>query len=91
MHPCSPEIIVPPDLEALDALVKMQTGQHSRLLVVEQGRLRGILALSDMLQYLSLKQELDRTIQDSSLGASGTQGTSRTDPAGAARPSRAAP
>jgi signal-transduction protein with cAMP-binding, CBS, and nucleotidyltransferase domain len=68
MHPCSPEIIVRPDLEALDALVKMQSGQHGRLLVVEQGHLRGILALSDMLQYLSLKQELDRTIQDSSLG-----------------------
>jgi Zn-dependent protease len=91
MHPCSSEIIVPPDLEALDALVKMQSGQHSRLLVVEQGRLRGILALSDMLQYLSLKQELDRTIQDSSLGASGIQDTSRTGPAGAARASQAAP
>jgi CBS domain-containing protein len=71
MHPCSPEIIVPPDLEPLDALVKMQSGQHSRLFVVEQGHLRGILALSDMLQY-PLKQGLDRTIQDSSLGASGT-------------------
>jgi CBS domain-containing protein len=84
MHPCSSEIIVPPDLEALDALVKMQSGQHSRLLVVEQGRLRGILALSDMLQYLSLKQELDGSIQGFSLGASRTQDTSRTRAAGTA-------
>lgn len=66
MHPCLPEIIVPPDLQALDALAKMQGGRHSRLLVVEQGRLRGILALSDMLQYLSLKQELDQQTQSRS-------------------------
>lgn len=39
-------------------------GRHSRLLVVEQGRLPGVLALSDMLQYLSLKQELDRNMED---------------------------
>ncbi len=52
MHPCTSEIIIPPDLEALEALIKMQGGRHSRLLVVEQGRLRGVLALSDMLQYL---------------------------------------
>ncbi|QQO24398.1 site-2 protease family protein [Bradyrhizobium diazoefficiens] len=64
MRPCSPEIIVPPHLDALEALVRMQGGRHSRLLVVEQGRLLGVLALSDMLQYLSLKQELDRNMQD---------------------------
>ena len=59
MQPCSPDIIVPPDSDALEALKKMQGGRHSRLLVVENGRLGGILALSDMLQYLSLKQELE--------------------------------
>lgn len=64
MRPCSPEIIVPPHLDALEALARMQGGRHSRLLVVEQGRLLGVLALSDMLQYLSLKQELDRNMQD---------------------------
>ncbi|RXG93686.1 CBS domain-containing protein [Bradyrhizobium zhanjiangense] len=64
MRPCSPEIIVPPHLDALEALARMQGGRHSRLLVVEQGRLIGVLALSDMLQYLSLKQELDQNMQD---------------------------
>lgn len=64
MRPCSPEIIVPPHLDALEALARMQGGRHSRLLVVEQGQLLGVLALSDMLQYLSLKQELDRNMRD---------------------------
>lgn len=91
MRPCSPEIVIPPDLEALEALVKMQGGRHSRLLVVEEGRLRGVLALSDMLQYLSLKQELGGNIRDSSLSSSKTPGTSTTGAAGAARPYQAAP
>jgi Zn-dependent protease/CBS domain-containing protein len=60
MQPCSPDIIVPPDCDALEALTKMQAGGHSRLLVVEHGVLRGILALSDMLQYVSLKEELEQ-------------------------------
>jgi Zn-dependent protease len=77
MHPCSPEIIVPPDLEALEALVKMQSGRHSRLLVVDQGRLVGILALSDMLQYLSLKQELDQSMTGASRGVSSGHDGSR--------------
>jgi predicted transcriptional regulator len=59
MQPCSPDIIVPPDCDALEALKKMQGGRHSRLLIVENGQLGGVLALSDMLQYLSLKQELE--------------------------------
>jgi Zn-dependent protease/CBS domain-containing protein len=61
MQPCLPQIVVPPDCDALEALTRMQGGRHSRLLVVENGRLRGILALSDMLQYLSLKQELEKS------------------------------
>jgi Zn-dependent protease/CBS domain-containing protein len=59
MQQCSPDVIVPPDCDALEALKKMQDGRHSRLLVVENGQLRGVLALSDMLQYLSLKLELE--------------------------------
>jgi Zn-dependent protease len=74
MRPCSPEIIVPPHLDALEALARMQGGRHSRLLVVEHGRLIGVLALSDMLQYLSLKQELDRNIQDPSWSAARLRG-----------------
>lgn len=63
MHPCSSEIIVPPDLDALDALAKMQGGRHSRLMVVDHGRLSGILSLSDMLEYLSLRQQFDQDKQ----------------------------
>jgi CBS domain-containing protein len=58
MDTCSSEIIVPPGCSALDALGKMQAGRHKRLLVADRGDLRGVLTLSDMLQYLSLKEEL---------------------------------
>ncbi|HYZ40974.1 MAG TPA: site-2 protease family protein, partial [Stellaceae bacterium] len=58
MEPCSPDNTVSPDADALDALMQMQRTGNSRLLVVEQGRLAGILSLRDMLQFLSLKLEL---------------------------------
>lgn len=35
-----------------------QTG-HSRLLVVEDGRLAGILSVRDLLRFLALKSELE--------------------------------
>lgn len=35
-----------------------QTGS-SRLMVIEEGRLSGIIALKDMLKFLSLKVELE--------------------------------
>ncbi|MCK1735893.1 CBS domain-containing protein [Bradyrhizobium sp. 138] len=54
----------------MEARAKMQGSRHSRLLVVDQGRLVGILALSDMLQYLSLKQELDPSMAGASASAS---------------------
>lgn len=37
----------------------MKRAGASRLMVVERGRLVGIIALKDMLEFLSLKVELD--------------------------------
>ena len=74
MQSCSPDIIVPPDCDALEALTKMQRGRHSRLLVVEDGQLRGILALSDMLQYLSLKLQLETQAAPGAAAASANDG-----------------
>jgi len=57
MEPCSPSNTVPPDADALEALMQMQRTGNSRLLVVDRGRLSGVLSLRDMLQFLSLKLE----------------------------------
>jgi Zn-dependent protease/predicted transcriptional regulator len=52
------ENTVSSDTDALAALSKMQRAGNSRLLVVDRGALVGILSLKDMLQHLSLRQEL---------------------------------
>ncbi len=56
--PCSPDITIGPDEDAVRALATMSRTGNSRLLVVEGERLLGILTLKDMLQFLSLKLEL---------------------------------
>lgn len=56
---CDAENTVGPDDDAMAALAKMSGNQLSRLMVVEGDRLVGVLALKDMLQFLSLKVELE--------------------------------
>jgi CBS domain-containing protein len=56
-------ISVPPDADALDALGKMQRTGSSRLLVMDQDRLVGIVSLKDLLRFLNLKLELENTVQ----------------------------
>jgi Zn-dependent protease len=55
---CS-ENIIAPDTDATKALALMNQTGASRLLVVEQGRLVGIVTLKDLLGFLSLKVELE--------------------------------
>jgi CBS domain-containing protein len=50
---------ISPDADAMDALVKMQRTETSRLLVSEGDRLVGIVSLKDLLRFLNLKLELD--------------------------------
>jgi Zn-dependent protease len=57
--PCSPENTIAPDVEALDALSLMTRTGSSRLMVVDKGTLVGIVALKDLLRFLSLKLELE--------------------------------
>jgi Zn-dependent protease/predicted transcriptional regulator len=60
---CSSDNSVTPDTDAIDVLSKMkQTGQ-SRLMVVENGRLVGVITLKDMLNFISLKVELEQGAQ----------------------------
>jgi Zn-dependent protease/CBS domain-containing protein len=56
----SEENCVSPDKDAIDALSLMNQNGLSRLMVVENGNLKGIISLKDMLNFLSLKIEMER-------------------------------
>jgi predicted transcriptional regulator len=56
---CSPENTIAPDADATKALARMNQTGVSRLLVVENGRLVGLVTLKDLLAFLSLKVELE--------------------------------
>ncbi len=56
---CSDANTIGPDEDASRALAQMHRSGNSRLMVVEQGRLVGILSLKDLLKFLSLKMDLE--------------------------------
>jgi Zn-dependent protease/predicted transcriptional regulator len=56
---CSEENTITPDVDSVEALSAMRHSNASRLMVVEGDKLVGIIALKDMLEFLSLKIELD--------------------------------
>lgn len=59
MQPCSEENTVAPDADAARALEQMQRTGRSRLLVVDRDRLVGVLALRDLLSFLSVRMDLE--------------------------------
>ncbi len=59
--PTGPENTVAPKTDAVKALSIMRQSGNSRLMVVEGDRLVGIVALKDLLSFLSLKMDLDRS------------------------------
>lgn len=56
---CSPENTIAPETDATKALALMNQTGVSRLMVIDRGRLLGIITLKDLLNFLSLKVELD--------------------------------
>jgi Zn-dependent protease len=50
---------IAPDTDAMKALAAMSRGRASRLMVVDGDRLVGILTLKDLLEFFSLKMELE--------------------------------
>ncbi len=56
---CTEMNTIEPKADATKALEKMSRTGLSRLLVVDQGRLVGILALRDLLQFLSVKMDFE--------------------------------
>jgi len=59
VEPCSDETCVASGADVLDALATMSRTGRSRMLVREDGRLVGILALKDVLQFFALKVQLE--------------------------------
>ncbi len=59
MQPQSPDDSVDPDTPVKEALSKMSGSGLSRLLVLEHGKMVGIVTLKDLLEFLALKMELE--------------------------------
>ncbi len=59
-NPCSADNTVSPDSNAVEVLSAMTLpGMRSRLMVVENQRLLGIISLTDLKEFISVKSELD--------------------------------
>jgi CBS domain-containing protein len=58
--PCSQANMIEPEADAAKALSAMNQTQATRLMVVDHGRLLGIVALRDLVNFLSRKMELER-------------------------------
>lgn len=59
VHACSTENTVAPEMDAVHALSLMNQSGNSRLMVVADGRLRGILTLKDLMNFLSFSSEYE--------------------------------
>ena len=60
MRPCSEETTVDPQTDAMKLLSLMHSTGSSRFMVVDEGRLIGVISLKDMLDLLALKAELEQ-------------------------------
>ncbi|HUF26855.1 MAG TPA: site-2 protease family protein [Gemmatimonadaceae bacterium] len=56
---CGIDGSIHPDDDAMNALAKMRRSGQSRVLVLDQGRLVGILTLRDLLDFFALKVDLE--------------------------------
>lgn len=59
LDPCSEENVTAPDADAMNTLMKMNRSGTSRLMVVDHGRLEGIISLKDLMKFLSLKLDIE--------------------------------
>jgi len=58
MREVSPNLVLDPDADAVDALSALRQGEEQRAVVVQDGRPVGIVSLRDLLQFLALKIDL---------------------------------
>jgi predicted transcriptional regulator len=59
---CSDNNTISADTDAVKALSRMRKNQKSRLMVVENGDLVGMLTLKDMLEFLHMKMDLEEEL-----------------------------
>jgi CBS domain-containing protein len=60
MRHLSPDDTVGPEADAFTALAQMRRTGQSRLMVLHHGKLFGMISSRDLLDILSLEQELQR-------------------------------
>lgn len=58
---CGIENTVSPDDDAMEALSKMRRNDVSRLMVTEGDQLRGVIAMKDLMRFMSTKIELEES------------------------------
>jgi Zn-dependent protease/CBS domain-containing protein len=86
MSSCSDTNMISADTEAMQALTKMSQQGDSRLMVVTQARLVGIVTLKDLMEFIALKLELE----DGATAASQRRRPTRQVPRQIASPRRSA-
>ena len=59
LSPCSEGNTISPEADAAEAVANMNRSGRSRLMVVTEDHLDGIISLKDLLAFLSLKMELE--------------------------------
>lgn len=59
METCSAENTVPPKADAMRTLSRMNRTGRSRLLVVDDNQLKGIITLKDLTRFISLKLDME--------------------------------
>lgn len=57
--PCSEDNTVSPETDAMDVLAILQRTGASRLMIMDKDRLVGVVSLKDLMQFLSLKLDLE--------------------------------
>lgn len=70
---CTEANTIGPDIDAMEALSKMSQDGTSRLMVVQDKQLQGVVTLKDMLQFISLKVELENDKVPSNLSRQARQ------------------
>jgi len=60
MEGCSAENTIAPEVDAMEAMGRMNRLGRSRLMVVEQGRLVGIIAMRDLMSFIALRLDLEK-------------------------------
>jgi CBS domain-containing protein len=61
--PCSEENTVRPEDDAVKAMSVMKRSGNSRLMVAKENHLLGVITLKDLMEFLSLKIELDEPLR----------------------------